>query len=254
VIDLHCHLLPGVDDGSRSVEQSVEVLTRMGAAGVTAVCLTPHLEASRAERGIPRNHDAAFELLRAAAPSAVTLHRGVELMLDRPFPAGAAGNRGLTLGGTRYILVEFPRMAADNAVYNALGHIVSLGLMPVLAHPERYACCTPQAAAAWKTTGALLQVDANTLFMPRTRGDRARALLAGGLADILAADNHGDTRTISSPYASLAEAGGAEQADLLLVKNPEAILADQGTEMVPPLTLRTSLLSRLRQLLDPSEG
>jgi protein-tyrosine phosphatase len=251
VIDLHSHLLPGVDDGSRSVEQSVDVLTRMGAAGVTAVCLTPHLPASRAEKGIPPSHDTAFEALKAAAPSAVTLHRGVELMLDRPFPAAAAANRALTLGGTRYILVEFTRMASDNAVYNALGHIVGLGLIPVLAHPERYSSCTPQAAAAWKSTGALLQVDANTLFMPRTRGDRARALLAGGLADILAADNHGDTRTISSPYASLAEAGGAEQADLLLVKNPEAILADQGTEMVPPLTLKTSLMSRLKQLLDP---
>lgn len=251
MIDLHCHLLPGVDDGSRSLEQSVEVLTRMGAAGITAVCLTPHLEASRAERGIPAAHDAAFEALSAAAPSAVTLHRGVELMLDRPFPAPAVANRALTLGGTRYILVEFTRMAAGNAVHNALNHIAGLGLIPVLAHPERYASCTPQAASVWKNTGALLQVDANTLFMPRTRGERARALLAAGLVDILAADNHGDTRTISAPYASLAEAGGAEQADLLLVKNPEAILADRGTEMVPPLLLKTSLMSRLKQLLDP---
>ena len=251
MIDLHSHLLPGVDDGSRTVEQSVEVLTRMGAAGITAVCLTPHLEASRAEKGVPKAYDAAFEALKAAGPSAVTLYRGVELMLDRPFPAGAASNPALRLGGSRYLLVEFTRMAADNAVYNALTHIVGLGLIPVLAHPERYSSCTPQTAATWKTTGALLQVDANTLFMPRTRGDRARALLAAGLADILAADNHGDSRTISAPYASLAEAGGAEQADLLLVKNPEAILADRGTEMVPPLTLKTSLMSRLKQLLDP---
>lgn len=251
MIDLHSHLLPGVDDGSRTVQQSVEVLTRMGASGVTAVCLTPHLEASRAEKGVPAAHDAAFEALKAAAPSSVMLHRGVELMLDRPFPAAAAARRDLTLGGSRYILVEFTRMAADNAVYNALSHIASLGLIPVLAHPERYASCSPHAAAAWKRTGALLQVDANTLFMPRTRGERARALLSAGLADILAADNHGDGRTISSPYASLAEAGGAEQADLLMVKNPEAILADRGTETVPPLVIRTSLLSRLKQLLDP---
>jgi len=251
VIDLHCHLLPGVDDGSRTVEQSVAVLNTMAAGGITAVCLTPHLEASRCEKGVPRTHDAAFEALTAAAPPAVKLYRGVELMLDRPFPVGAAGNRALTLGGSRYILVEFTSMAAYNAVYNALGHIVALGLVPVLAHPERYSCCTPQAATAWRSTGALLQVDANTLFMPRTRGDRARALVAAGLADILAADNHGDTRSLAAPYASLAEAGGSEQAELLLVQNPGAILADAGTEEVPPLTLRTSLLSRLKQLLDP---
>ena len=67
MIDLHSHLLPGVDDGSRTVEQSVEVLTRMGAAGITAVCLTPHLEASRAEKGVPKAYDAAFEALKAAS-------------------------------------------------------------------------------------------------------------------------------------------------------------------------------------------
>lgn len=251
MIDLHCHLLPAVDDGSRSVEQSVTVLTRMAADGVTAVCLTPHLEASRAERGIPRAHDEAFAALAAAAPAGVALRRGVELMLDRPFPPAAATNRALTLGGTRYILVEFTRMAADNAVQHALTHIVELGLVPVLAHPERYPCCTPPAAARWRSTGALMQVDANTLFMPRTRGERARALLAAGLADILAADNHGDTRSLAAPFASLVAAGGVEQAELLLVRNPGAILADRGTEEVPPLALRTSLLSRLKQLLDP---
>lgn len=251
MIDLHSHLLPAVDDGSRTIEQSLGVLRRMAEAGVTAICLTPHLEASKAGRGIPAAHDAAFAALHAAAPSQVALHRGVELMLDRPFPADAAGNRALTLAGSRYLLVEFTRMAAPMAVYNALAHIVGLGLVPVLAHPERYACCTPQVAGSWRTTGALLQVDANTLFMERTRGDRARQLVAAGLADVLAADNHGDDRTVSLPYVSLCEHAGQEQADLLLVQNPGAILLDGETEPVPPLGLRQSLLARLKSLLDP---
>jgi protein-tyrosine phosphatase len=251
VIDLHCHLLPGVDDGSRTVEQSVQVLNVMAEAGVTAVCLTPHLEASRSERSIPTAYDEAFERLRPLAPARVALHRGVELMLDRPLPPKAAEDRRLTLGGSRYLLVEFTRMAASTAVYHAMAHIVSLGLVPVLAHPERYASCSPAVAAGWKHAGALLQVDANTLLMPRTRGDRARQLVAAGLADILAADNHGDTRTVSAPFVSLCEQGGEAQADLLLVQNPAAILADRLTEAVPPLTLKTSLLDRLKQLLDP---
>jgi protein-tyrosine phosphatase len=251
VIDLHCHLLPGVDDGSRSVDQSVQVLSRMAEAGVTAVCLTPHLDASRAEQGIPPVYDQAFESLSAVATRNVALHRGVELMLDRPFPRAAASNRTLCLGGSRYLLVEFTRMAAPTAVYNAMNHIANLGLVPVLAHPERYTCCTPQVAAGWKQAGALLQVDANTLFMPRTRGERARQLIAAGLADILAADNHGDDRSVSAPFVTLCEQGGQEQAELLLVRNPAAILADQSTENVPPLSLRTSLFERLKNLWNP---
>jgi protein-tyrosine phosphatase len=253
VIDLHCHLLPGVDDGSRSIEQSVRVLEAMAAQGITDVCLTPHLVAGRAEAGVPRAHDQAFRELLAVALPQVRLHRGVELMLDRPMPPAAATNRSLTLGGSRYLLVEFTRLVAENAAFNALSHVASLGLIPVLAHPERYACCSPTTASRWKETGALLQVDANTLFMKRARGQRARQLVAAGLADLLAADNHGDDRTISAPFLALCEHDGAAQADLLLRRNPASILADELTETVAPLEISTSLFSRLRQLLDPEE-
>jgi len=77
VIDLHCHLLPGVDDGSRTVEQSVRVLTAMQESGVTAVCLTPHHTIGRLSQGLPPSHDDAFAALSAAAPDGVRLHRGV---------------------------------------------------------------------------------------------------------------------------------------------------------------------------------
>ena len=76
MIDLHSHLLPGVDDGSRSVGQSVAVLTRLLELGVHGVCLTPHLLASEASSGIPPEHDRAFEALRPAIPEGVTIYRG----------------------------------------------------------------------------------------------------------------------------------------------------------------------------------
>lgn len=251
MIDLHSHLIPGVDDGSRSVEQSVGVLTAMRSAGVTDVCLTPHLDASRTTFGIPAAHDEAFARLAEAAPKGIRLHRGVELMLDRPFPTEAAGNRRLTLAGSRYVLVEFTRLVASTAVRSALAHVASLGLVPVLAHPERYACTTVELATAWREAGALLQVDATTLFAERTRGERARALVGAGLADILAGDNHGDDRMVTGAWVSLCEHDGEEQADLLLRRNPRAMLEDRLTEPVPGLRIRTSLLTRLRQLLKP---
>lgn len=253
VIDLHSHLIPGVDDGSRSVQQSVGVLQAMAAQGITDVCLTPHLEASRSAQGVPAAYDSAFEQLRQAAPAQIRLHRGIELMLDRPLPPECAGNRALTLGGSRYILVEFTRLVAPTAAYNALAHVVSLGLVPVLAHPERYACTTPAIAATWKSVGALMQVDANTLLADRGRGERARQLVTAGKADLLAADNHGDARTLAPAYVRLCELGGEEQADLLLRRNPESILADRLTEEVRPLPIKPSLLARLRHLFDQED-
>jgi protein-tyrosine phosphatase len=254
VIDLHCHLLPGVDDGSESVQQSIRVLGLMQASGVTAVCLTPHHSVARLAAGIPSVHDQQFDALRARAPEAIKLLRGVELMLDRPITPELSAQPGLTLAGTRYILVEFPRLVALPAVGAALHQIVHLGLVPVLAHPERYKACSPGAVKHWKSLGAVMQVDATTLLSGHPgRGQRARELLAHGLADIMAADNHGDDRMIGTAYRYLAEQGGEHQADLLARKNPGAILSGGPLEPVPPFAIKTGLLDRLKQMLSEEE-
>jgi protein-tyrosine phosphatase len=256
VIDLHSHLLPAVDDGARTVEQAVGVLREMARHEVTDLCLTPHLTASRAEEGVPRAYDLAFDRLRAAAPAAPAaprLHRGAEVLLDRPLGAAAAANPGVRLGGTRYILVEFPRLVAGAVVSHALAHVVGLDLVPVLAHPERYTCCSVEAVRRWRGLGAKMQVDATTLLVPQGRGERARRLVAAGLADIIAADNHGDARMLVAGRRMLEEHDGGLQAELLTTRNPAAILADGELEPVPPLELKPSLLDRLKRLLSSSE-
>jgi protein-tyrosine phosphatase len=250
VIDLHSHLLPAVDDGSRSVAQSVKVMTAMAAQGVTDVCLTPHLRAGQLAAVPPASHDEAFAALQAAAPALPRLHRGAEVMLDRPLPTREDGARRFTLGGTRYLLVEFPRMVAYDTVTIALTRVVEAGLMPLLAHPERYACCSPEAVARWRDLGARMQVDATTLLSTQSRGQRARGLVAAGLADILAADNHGDDRLIGTGRKFLEAQDGAQQAELLTVINPRAILADQPLVAVPPVEIRRTWMQRIRQLLE----
>jgi protein-tyrosine phosphatase len=250
VIDLHCHLLPGVDDGSRSVEQSVKVLKELARAGLTDVCLTPHLRAMQAAAGPPDAHQQAYEALRAAAPAAPRLHRGAEVMLDRPLEGGGERLRRVTLGGTRYLLVEFPRLVPAETVTNALHRVVGLRLVPVLAHPERYSACSPATVGRWRETGALMQVDATTLLSPQARGQRARALLTHGLADLLAGDNHGDDRSIVTGFRFVEAQDAPEQAELLTVSNPAAILRDEPTTAVPPVRIRRSLLQRLRQMLE----
>jgi protein-tyrosine phosphatase len=250
VIDLHCHLLPAVDDGSRSVAQSVEVMKEMAAQGVTDLCLTPHLRAGQLTGAPPRSHDDAFDALQAAAPPLPRLHRGAEVMLDRPLPVTGESSRRCTIGGTRYILVEFPRMVAYDTVVIALGRVVEAGLLPLLAHPERYTCCSPEAVARWRELGARMQVDATTLLSPQSRGQRARALVAAGLADILAADNHGDDRSIVTGRKFVEAQDGAEQAELLTVLNPRAILNDEPLTAVAPVDIRRTWMQKIRQLLE----
>jgi protein-tyrosine phosphatase len=232
------------------VEQSVRVLNEMARQGVTDVCLTPHLQSSRAEAGPPAAHRRAFDALSPQAPAAPRLHRGAEVMLDRPLTRPVALARNVTLGGTRYILVEFPRLVAFDTITNALRQVVELGLAPVLAHPERYSSCSPDAVRLWREIGATMQVDATTLLTSQARGERARQLVAEGLADILAGDNHGDDRTVATGASFLRAQDGSEQVELLTVLNPRAILDDAEITPVAPLRIRQSWMRRIKQFLE----
>ena len=109
MIDIHTHLLPGVDDGSRTPEQSLEVLTRFVVAGVTCVVCTPHLAASEADRMPTEKYIRLHRELCEQIPSSLTVQRGWEIMLDRPGVDLTAPF--LRLGASGAILVEFPRGA-----------------------------------------------------------------------------------------------------------------------------------------------
>ncbi|MGA2384111.1 MAG: CpsB/CapC family capsule biosynthesis tyrosine phosphatase [Gemmatimonadales bacterium] len=247
MIDLHTHLIPGVDDGSHTVEQSVEVLRKFARQGVTAVCCTPHLKASEADDSPCEEMDAILGDLVDAAPPVPSLHRGFEIMLDVPHPKLA--DRCLCLAGSRYVLVEFGRLVPAGASVEILHRVAEQGLIPVLAHPERYAVCTPELAARWREAGAALQVDATTLLAESRRAGRARALVQAGCASIVASDNHGDSRSVAAAAEWLSSHGGAAQAQLLAVDNPNSILHDLPLADVPPLRIRRSLYTQLKEFL-----
>lgn len=247
MIDLHSHLLPGVDDGSRTVEQSVRVLRAFAEKGITDVVCTPHLLASNLAQGWPAKCEDAWTRLAEWIPTGIRVHRGAEVMLDRPIPP-VARERKVTIAGSRYLLVEFTRMVPAEIVARALTEVIRLDLVPILAHPERYSSCSAETVQVWRELGSVIQVDATTMTLARSRGERARALVMAGLADILAADNHGDDRNVATAHQWLCEHGGEEQATLLLETNPRAILDDVSIFEVDPLRVRKSLWRSVRQM------
>lgn len=255
MIDLHSHLLPGIDDGSRTLGQSVEVARRMVAEGVTGLVLTPHVTASElnggAEGAIARR-DVRLEELKAHVPAALLLHPGFEIMLDQPLEPPALGDRRLSLAGSRYYLVEFPPSVVGAFAAHALHDIARAGMVPMLAHPERYDACTLEEVRVWRAAGARMQVDARTLGRPTTRGVRARRVVAAGLADVIAADNHGDGRSLAAAAALLAERATppalvAEAVELLTRINPLAVTNDWDLAAVPAMAIRERWLDGVRR-------
>jgi hypothetical protein len=149
VIDLHTHLLPAVDDGSRSVERSLQVLARFAADGVTTVACTPHLRASALRRGLPSRHLAPLAALAALAPPGLALLHGWEILLDEPGAELTAPT--LRLGDAPAVLVELPRgPSLPPNIAGELSRIRRSGVLPVVAHPERYAGCTVDDVGRWR--------------------------------------------------------------------------------------------------------
>lgn len=249
MIDLHSHLLPGIDDGSRSIQQSIQTLRHLIGAGVTDLAVTPHLRAvdigTRGEDSIERR-DLLLEELRAQAPEGIRLHAGFEIMLDGPLPDYALADRRYALAGSQYYLVEFPTSVGPTPATAALAALRQAGVTPVVAHPERYHVCTVRDFTSWVGIGCALQVDATTVTRPTSRGTMARRVIEAGLAHVLAADNHGDRRSLATGRRYLEDKGAGEAAHWLTTENPRAILEDQPLARVPPLKLKLGLGERVR--------
>ena len=246
MIDLHSHLLPGVDDGSRSMEQSVSVLEKFAADGVELVVLTPHLNASRASEAPYDRHLEILEELRAAAPAVPELRLGWEIMLDEPH-RDLRSNR-LTLGGSKAVLVEFPLSGVPEQGGDELYRIRCSGVVPVLAHPERYWGCTAYKVAQWRHAGAVIQMDTAGLAGRGRIAKLSRQLLEEGLVDMFSSDNHGDSRTLATARDWLREVATPELAELLTRTNAKLLLDGEPLLPVPPLEMSTSIFARFREL------
>jgi protein-tyrosine phosphatase len=247
MIDVHTHLLPGVDDGSPSAEVSLPVLERFANDGVQIVVCTPHLEASRAAYAPYERHMEILTALRARAFVSPELRLGWEIMLDAP--GIDLRDTRLSLGGSTAVLVEFPRMMTPPNAAEELFRLRMTGVVPVLAHPERYWGCTTALVEEWRRVGTAIQMDVAGMFASGPQGSLAMSLLERGLVDLLASDTHGDRRALLPARQWLLELGAEDTADLLTRRNAAHLLADRPLEPVAPIERRRGMFGRLKELL-----
>ncbi len=261
VVDLHSHLIPAVDDGARSLEEALEAVERMVAAGIGRIVTTPHVTASL-------THDSSQlgtwlgsvdepwrELVDAVRQRFPTLEllRGHEVMLDVPDPDFSDAR--LRLAGTSFVLVEWPRLQIPPRTRQVIERIADAGYRPILAHPERYSGMRRKldSVGAWRSAGAYLQVNHGS-FVGRY-GPEARAvaseLLARGWADYLSSDFH--ARASLEIHLSDAEEfftthDGLEHLHLLTVTNPGRVIEDQLPLPVPPLRIRSGFWDGFKKI------
>ena len=237
VIDLHCHVLAGLDRGPADLPAAVAMLRALQADGVETVAATPYLHADACGFGAYELQSRTAELQHAAdaAGLEVTLVAGAEVTLEWALAATPAALRHASLGGHGTdLLVEVPYGPLPEAFEHGIETLTDLGYRIVLAHPE-VSCDLqrePERLAALVDAGVLLQVTARALF--RGGGTTPSALLARDLvraeiAHVLASDAHsaGAWRApdLARGVREAAKLVGAARARWMVTEAPAAVLA-----------------------------
>jgi protein-tyrosine phosphatase len=233
VIDLHTHVLPGIDDGAADLEDAVAMARLAVDDGILVLVATPHANVGRPHADVAER---VAELQAALDAAAVKLRvlPGAEIALSPDVPARLSDRTLPTLAGSRYVLVELPFNVAPPNVEQTLFEIQVAGFVPVMAHAERYRYTqgTPERLAEWCQRGSILQVNAGSLrgdFGPGSRR-AAEEVVRRGWPAVLASDAHESRRRrpeLAFARALVAEMADAARAVELLEAGPDAIVADQ---------------------------
>ena len=232
-VDLHCHYLPGIDDGVRTADEGLRVLGGLFDLGWSQVIATPHIRTAMFDNRAPGLRRAFDELAAIAAGAA---------RMPARRPAGAAMWGGVVWGvivrgealpypGGRAALIEFHYEAWPRNVERRLFEMMVRGVRPVIAHPERYAALFRETEPLdpLLDVGALTLLDLMSLVgrygeRPRRAAER---MLEEGAYDAACTDAHrpDDVAIVARSVERLRELVGGEEAELLLGTHPRAILA-----------------------------
>lgn len=236
-IDIHCHVLPGVDDGAETMEMALDMLRTAAMEGIAAIIATPHQKADRkcvTPEGIVRR----TEILQKKADELkipVRLYPGNEIFYRHGLAELLEEGKIRTLADSHYVLMEF--LPGEDFAYirDAVGRVASFGYWPVVAHVERYVNVVKDMEKAGRLkedAGCYFQVNASSVtgdqgFAAKTV---VKKLLKAGLVDFVGTDAHSDRSRaprLRKCAGYLEKKLGEDTAKKLLRENAEAVLEDR---------------------------
>ena len=239
MIDLHSHILPELDDGSQSLQESLAMARMAVDSGVRAMVATPHCAEDRS-----REVYEAWALLRQALKETgvpLKLYPGMEIFGTRETDRLLREGKLFTLNGSRYPLIEFSFRSSGEEETWILRSVCKTGFRPIIAHPERYTYVQqdPEIVNRWCRMGCLLQVNRGSLLGRFGASAQALAaeLLERGFVTAVASDAH--SPQVRTPWMAdvrelLSQEVSPQCARTLLLDNPRKILKDEPIAPVEP--------------------
>ena len=230
MIDIHSHPLPGVDDGAQTLDAAVSMCQVAASDGITHMVATPHYNYSY--KFDPQINRQLLAELQAAVGDTPKLLLGCDFHLSYDnIQQCVQGGKDFTINQSAYLLVELPDQFIPEHMSRVYYDIQVAGLIPIITHPERNTLLRrkPECLQEWVSTGCLVQVTAQSYTGGFGSSARkfAEKLIDWGLVHFFASDAHDIRRRppiLSRCYRKVADAKGTEVAELLLQKNPEAVI------------------------------
>ncbi len=243
MIDIHCHILPEIDDGADSLQTAVMMAAMAADDGITGIVATPHIVWNGRSAAEKKNKICAAcqRLQRTLEESRipVTCYPGAEVLCADTEHCPPQVGVFPCICETAYTLVEFYFDAKAEEIQGHLERLLAGGLMPIIAHPERYTAVQKKKSLldTWRQMGCYLQLNKNSFL--GSFGRKARKIaewaMEQGLADFLATDAHNSydrtpqTRDIA---AHLAHVYGNSYIKRLIETNPMSVLRGEKLERV----------------------
>ena len=243
MIDLHCHILPGIDDGAPDLETALAMARVSVADQVSTLACTPHIYPGLYDNTVP-GIQTAIEQLRqelAAAEIELELVMGADIQITPDLRYRLQTGAVPTLNGSRYFLFEPPHHVCPPRFTELAFSVCAAGYVPVLTHPERLSWIGSHydVFVDLARKGVWMQVTAGSLTgrFGRNACYWAERMLNEGLVHLLATDAHGVGRRsplLGEGAAAAEKWVGAEEARYLVEERPRAILTNQAPNTVPP--------------------
>lgn len=236
MIDLHSHILPGIDDGANDLQESIQMAEQAVAAGIHTMVATPHHlngYENRAQSIMDAVEHLQQELKKRDIP--LTVLAGQEVRISQRTVAEFVQGHLLPLAGTQYMLIEFPATQIPTDIFDVMHELLLQRIVPILAHPERNReiMKRPDWLHAFIEAGGKVQLTAQSLTLNRKLRNRCLTLFRQRTVHFLASDTHNTDRrppALKEAYAVVAAHVG-EKTVQYLQNNAELVL---NNEQIPP--------------------
>jgi protein-tyrosine phosphatase len=230
MIDIHSHIVWGVDDGAPSIEVSLKMLEAARESGTTDIVATPHMNAE-----FPYDPEITAERIRelaAASGGAPRIHLGCEFHLSVDnLDQLTASPRRYTINGKQYLLMEFPDHHVGRHAEKILEQLLDSDITPIIAHPERVPVLQqdPERLGKWVDLGCLTQLTAISILgvFGKSTAAVCEKLFKLGLVHIVASDAHDPSyrhTRLAEAFAVVRDRYGEDVADLLFRHNPRCVI------------------------------